>query len=121
MEKYGGPERRVCSRVTANFVVSYRVKSLTGNCDLSQTKNISQSGLLLTTNKKFPTGAQLTMVIRFPFVTQKIEVTGEVIDSKEIVRDLIYETRIRFVDLPEDFFKELGEFIKELMAKWLKK
>ena len=43
----------------------------------------------------------------------KIEVTGEVVDSKEVVRDLIYETRLKFIDLDEDFFRDLGEFIKE--------
>jgi hypothetical protein len=120
MEKYTGPERRKHPRVSGSFVVSYRLKEVPDNCDLSQTKNISQGGILLTTNREFERGTLLSMTLRFPFVSQKIEVTGEVVDSKEIVRDLIYETRIKFTDLPEDFFRELGEFIRERLEKWLK-
>jgi hypothetical protein len=120
MEKYTGTERRKFPRANANFVVSYRVKHQ-GSYDLSQTKNISQGGLLITTNKKFENGTQLAMTIRFPFVEQKIEITGEVVDSKEIVKGLIYETRLKFTDLPQEFFKELGIYIKELLEKWSKK
>jgi len=113
MEEYGGPEKRKHPRLEANFVVSYRIKEPMGSYDLSQTKNVSQGGILLTTNRIFDKGIQLVMNIRFPLVPHKIEVTGEVVDSKEIVRDLIYETRIKFLDLDEGFFKELGEFIKK--------
>jgi hypothetical protein len=121
MEKYKGPEKRKYPRVGVNFVVSYRLKENSHAYDLSQTKNVSQGGLLLTTNKKFDFGTLLAMTIRFPFIEQKIEIDGEVIDSKEIVKGLIYETRIRFLNLPEDFFNELGKFIKELIEKWSKK
>lgn len=120
MEKYTGSERRKFPRANANFVVSYRVLHQ-GAYDLSQTKNISQGGLLITTNKKFDNGVVLAMTIRFPFVEQKIEITGQVVDSKEIVKGLIYETRLKFTDLPEEFFKELGIYIKELLQKWSKK
>ncbi len=121
MDKYKGEERRKFPRANANFVVSYRLKEHPGTYDLSQTKNVSQGGMLITTNKKFDNGIQLAMTIRFPFVNQKIEVTAEVIDSKEIVKGLIYETRLKFVDLPDGFFKELGDFIKELLERWSKK
>lgn len=121
MEKYNGPEQRKYPRANANFVVSYRLKELPDNYDLSQSKNVSQGGMLLTTNKRFEKGTQLNMTIRFPFVEQRMEITGEVVDSKEIVRGLIYETRIIFVDLPSGFFQQLGDFIKELLDKWSKK
>lgn len=121
MEKYTGVEKRKYPRANANFVVSYRVKQYPGTYDLSQTKNISQGGLLITTNKKFENGTQLAMTIRLPFIEQKIEVTGEVVASKEIVKGLIYETRLRFIELPQDFFKELGIYVKELLEKWSKK
>ena len=113
MTEYEGSERRKYSRMEAHFVVSYRVKQIPDGYDLSQTKNVSQGGMLLTTNKMFDLGIYLSMVIRFPLVPQKIEVTGEVIESKEVVKDLIYETRIKFLDLDEDFFKKLGQFITE--------
>ncbi len=113
MEKYSGPEKRKHPRIEANFVVSYRIKEPGKGYDLSQTKNVSQGGMLLTTNRAFQKGTYLAMSIRFPLVPHKIEVTGEVVDSKEVVRDLIYETRIKFLDLDEDFFRDLGKFIEE--------
>jgi hypothetical protein len=113
MSNYGGPERRKFARLNANFVVSYRVKEIPDGYDLSQTKNVSQGGILLTTNRKFENSTHLAMSIRFPFIAKRIEVTGVVVDSKEIVRDLIYETRIQFLDLDTEFFQKLGEFVKE--------
>jgi hypothetical protein len=113
MVEYGGPERRKHPRMEANFVVSYRIREFRDGYDLTQTKNVSQGGMLLTTNKMFSPDTCLAMTIRFPFVTQKIEITGRVISSKEIVRDLIYETRLQFLDLDESFFRKLGAFIDE--------
>ncbi|HIE35942.1 MAG TPA: PilZ domain-containing protein [Candidatus Omnitrophica bacterium] len=118
MKKYNGPERRKHSRIDANFIVSYRIKQIPDNYDLTQTKNVSQGGILLTTNRKFEKGTQLMITIRFPFIPQRIEVTGEVVESEEIVKGLIYETRIRFLDLNEEFFKKLGSFIQERLNKW---
>ena len=112
MDKFVGNDRRNHPRLSANFVISYRLKQYKGGYDLSQTKNVSKGGILLTTNKKFEPGTHLAMTIRFPFVQQRIEVAGEVIDSKEVVRNLIYETRIRFLDLDENFLNDLAEFVK---------
>lgn len=113
MSEYSGPEKRKHPRLSANFVISYRIKEMVDGYDLSQSKNVSQGGILLTTNRLFSKGTFLAMTIRFPLIPQKIEVTGEVVHSREVVRDLIYETRIKFLDLDEDFFQKLGEFIRE--------
>ena len=113
MTKYDGQNRRKHQRMDVNFVVSYRIKETAHDFDLSQTKNVSPGGMLLTTNKQFQIGTHLAMILRFPLIPQKIEVTGIVIDSKEVVRNIIYETRIQFMDLDEEFFYKLGEFIKE--------
>jgi hypothetical protein len=94
-------------------MVSYRIKHIPKDYDLSQTKNVSQGGLVLTTNQKFIPGAQLDLTIKFPFVLQRVDVLGNVVDSKEIVKDMIYETRLSFVNLQPGFFEELGVFIKK--------
>ena len=114
---YKGSEKRVHPRLGANFVVSYRIKEVPDNYDLSQTKNVSQGGLLVTTNRKFDKGVFLAITIRFPFVPQRIEVTGQVIESKEVVRNLIYETRVCFLDMDMEMFKELGEFVKKKLKR----
>ena len=114
--KYDGQEKRRHTRMKVNFVVSYRTVKLPEGYDLTQTRNLSQGGMLLTTNKLFDKGICLAMIMRFPFVPQKIQITGEVVSSKEVVRGLIYETRIKFFDLDEGFFRELGAFIREKLA-----
>ncbi len=113
MDKYKGQDRRVHQRLNADFVVSYRIHKAPENYDLSQTKNVSAGGLMITTNRKFEKGTFLSITIRFPFIMQRIEVTGQVVGSREVVRNLIYETRVSFLDLNEDFLRKLGEFIEK--------
>jgi Tfp pilus assembly protein PilZ len=116
MTGYQGPERRKSPRMAVNFVVSYRIEDAADSFDLSQTKDLSQGGMLLTTNKPFEAGTRLLMILRFPLVPQKIEVTGIVVGSREVVRDIIYETRIQFLNIDQEFFNKLGEFIKEHLS-----
>ncbi len=117
MKEYNGPERRKYHRLNASFIVSYRVKEPPSDFDLSQTKDVSQGGLLLTTNKKFAQGTVLIMTIRFPFVAEKLKLDGQVVSSQEKVKNLIYETHIKFKDSDEAFLKRIGEFIKKEMKK----
>ncbi len=116
MEKSFGKERRRYPRLSANFVVSYKIKTIPNDYDFSQTKNVGQGGVLLTTNRKFAAGTQLALMVKFPFVPQRIEVLATVVDSKEIAKNVIYETRLSFADLNKKFFQELGEFIEERLG-----
>ena len=113
MIEYSGQERRKHLRANTNLVINYRIQELPDSYDLSQTKNISQGGILITTSQLFKKGVQLTMNLRIPLVPQRIKLSGEVIDSREIVRDLIYETRVKFLGLNKEFFRKFGDFIKE--------
>ena len=71
MKKYKGPERRTKPRLTANFVISYKIREDIDNADLTQSRNVSQGGMLLTTNRVFKKGTYLSMTIRFPFCKTK--------------------------------------------------
>lgn len=117
MEKYSGKEKRRFPRLSANFMVSYKVKQIPENYDLSQTKNVGQGGVLLTTNRKFDPGTQLALTIKFPFVPQRIEIEATVVDSKEVAKNMIYETRLAFIRLNKKFFEELGKFIEERLGE----
>lgn len=117
MEKYNGPEKRRHPRLNASFIVSYRIKDPSSDFDLSQTKDVSQGGFLFTTNKEFAQGTVLVMILRFPFVAEKIELHGQVVSSQEKVKNLIYETHIKFKDSDEAFLRRIGEFIKKKMKK----
>jgi len=111
MEEFKGQEKRGYPRADVNFVISYRIKEETDNFDLTQSKDVSQGGMLLTTNRAFSPGTSLVMTIRFPFLTKKIEILGEVVDSTVSVKNLIYNTRIKFFGLEELLARELEDFV----------
>lgn len=113
---YQGQERRKHSRISGKFVVSYRVKSEIDNYDISQTRNLSLGGILLTTNRNFPPGTLLSIDIRLPFFVDAIKITGRVEECKEIVKDLIYDTRVVFVEVDSKF----KDIINDTVGYYLK-
>jgi hypothetical protein len=117
VKKYSGEDKRRFPRLSASFVVSYRVKHIPDNYDLSQTKNVGQGGVLLTTNQKFAPGTLLALTIKFPFVPQRIEIDATVVGSREMAKNMIYETRLSFIRLNKKFFEELGQFIEERLGE----
>ena len=98
---YSGPERRKYPRATSRFIVSYRIMDEVDNTDLTQTKNLSLGGMLLTTNRAFDTGTNLALEIRLPFDPHPIMLMGKVLESKEITKGLIYDTRVEFLAVDE--------------------
>ena len=111
MTEYKGPERRKHPRIYGNFVVSYKILDK-DKADLSQTRNISEGGMLLTTNRVFPKGTLLDMSIRLPFIDEKINVIGEVLESEEKVKGLIYETRIAFRQASSESQEAIGKSVE---------
>ena len=114
---YAGTERRKHPRVSARFIVSYRILDEVNDLDISQTKNFSLGGMLLTTNKKFGVGTRLALEIRLPFDPEPIMIIGKVLDSHEISKDLIYDTRLTFLAIDERH----KNVIKETVDYYLKK
>jgi len=96
MSTYSGRERRRYPRINKNFVVSYRIYGDPNNIDISQTKNVSEGGMLLTTNRAFDRGTVLAIEIRLPLFPEPIRLLGKILQSKMIARNLIYETRLSF-------------------------
>ncbi len=94
---FEGIEKRRLPRVKGHFIVSYRIMEEADNVDITQTKNISLGGMLLTTNRFFHPGTSLAVEIRLPFETHPIMLIGKVIESSEISKDLIYDTRLEFI------------------------
>ncbi len=95
--KYSGPERRRHPRISARFIVSYRILEEANNVDVSQTKNVSLGGMLLTTNRKFDSGTTLALEIRLPFDPNPIMLIARVLESHQVIKDLIYDTRLQFL------------------------
>ncbi len=114
---YAGKERRLSSRIDVSFVVSYRPLDENEAADLSQTRNFSQGGMLLTTNTAFKKGTFLKMFIRLPLITDKIYLLGKVLESKQVVKNLIYETRIVFQNLEDEVNRVLKDTVNSFMGE----
>lgn len=69
--------------------------------DITQTKNVSLGGLLLTTNRQFKKGTSLALEIRWPFDSSPITLIGVVVESSEITKNLIYDTRLFVLDVDD--------------------
>jgi hypothetical protein len=72
------------------------------NVDITQTKNLCLGGMLLTTNRRFEQGTTLAVEIRLPFERNPIMLMGKVVESIEITKDLIYDTRLQFMAVDEN-------------------
>ncbi|MDD2927273.1 MAG: PilZ domain-containing protein [Candidatus Omnitrophica bacterium] len=114
---YAGPERRSHPRVMGRFIVSYRIMNEIDSMDISQTKNISMGGMLLTTNRNFEPGVNLALEIRLPFDPHPIMLIGKVLESREIMQDMIYDTRIEFLAVDEKHKKIIGETVGYYVKK----
>lgn len=119
-EKKNRPERRKHKRLNANFVVNYRVAGFSSELysspfEFSKTTDVSQGGLLLTTDKKFDKDTHLTMVIELPFCPDGIEITGKVVNSEK--KGNAYKTHVMFKDSDEAFLKKIGDFVRSELNK----
>ncbi|MCX5706164.1 MAG: PilZ domain-containing protein [Candidatus Omnitrophica bacterium] len=114
---YSGVERRKHPRVAGRFIVSYRIMDEINNIDITQTKNISMGGMLLTTNKLFNPGTNLALEIRLPFDPHPIMLIGRVVESREIMKNMIYDTRLEFIAVDERHRKVIGETVAYYLKK----
>jgi hypothetical protein len=112
MKKYEGPEKRKYKRLEANYVISYCIEGISGNYNVSQMKNVGRGGAVFTTNREFAKGAGLIIIVRFPFLPQKVKIKAKIVSSEEISSNL-YNTRVKFSKDDVDFLRQLGEFIKK--------
>ncbi|MFC1704418.1 PilZ domain-containing protein [Candidatus Omnitrophota bacterium] len=110
-------ERREYKRLKRQFIVSFRPYGKKTAFDVSQLKDISAGGVRFMTAKPFKKDTTLIMEIRTPISVVKLKVSGKVIASKEVVKGLIYDTRVRFVNLDDD----TAEIIKQTVDYFSKK
>ncbi|MFA5100363.1 MAG: PilZ domain-containing protein [Candidatus Omnitrophota bacterium] len=114
---YQGAERRKSDRIRANFIVSYRILDEINNMDITQTKNMGLGGMLLTTARSFDKGTNLAIEIRLPFERSPIMLIGKVIESAEITKDLIYDTRLEFMAIDENHRSIISKTVTYYMGK----
>ena len=115
--EYAGPEKRKYPRANGRFIVSYRVIPNNSNADITQTRNLSLGGMLLTTNCRFAVGTNLALEIRLPFDPDAIMIIANVLESKEITKGVIYDTRLIFLAVDEKHRKVIGETVGYYLKK----
>lgn len=114
---YSGIERRKHPRISGRFIVSYRIVEDADKADISQTKNLSLGGMLLTTNKQLDSGTKLALEIRLPFDPNPIMLIAKVLESREITKNLIYDTRLMFLAVDERHRKVITETVDYYLKK----
>lgn len=114
---YTGHERRKHPRINNRFVVSYRLLEKQDHVEVSQTKNLSCGGILLTTNRKFEPGTHLALEIRLPFDPNPIGIIAQVLESHEVTRDLIYDTRLEFLKIDKRHHKVIADTVNYYLQK----
>ncbi|RJP28699.1 MAG: PilZ domain-containing protein [Candidatus Omnitrophota bacterium] len=115
--EFKGPEKRKTPRIAGRFIVSYRILEENNNVDISQTKNLSMGGMLLTTNRHFDVGTNIALEIRLPFDPNPIMLIAKVMESREITKDLIYDTRLAFLAVDERHRKIINETVDYYIKK----
>ncbi|MBU1887649.1 MAG: PilZ domain-containing protein [Candidatus Omnitrophica bacterium] len=114
-------ERRKFVRIDANFMISYSdITTAETKSDLTQTKNISMGGILFTTDRKFQPDTILKVKIRLPGSPDYLHAKVKVIDSRQRIRGVMYDTRVKFVgikDEDKDAIKRVVEYSTQNKSK----
>ena len=111
-------ERRRFVRIDKTYIISYRdasAKELKN--EITQTKNISTGGLLLTTDKQISPETVLIVKLRLPGASDYIDIKVKVMDSKQRVNTIFYETRVKFVGIREEDRDAIRKIIETIKGK----
>jgi c-di-GMP-binding flagellar brake protein YcgR len=111
------PERRQYQRIKKHFILTYFDKADPDvRFSASQLKNISLGGLCLITDQSFPIGTSLGIELKTPFLSELTHLEGTVLASHERVKDIIYETRLEFLQLSPQ-----AEFVLNKIIQYFEK
>jgi c-di-GMP-binding flagellar brake protein YcgR len=113
-----GEERRKYERLKRPFIISYQVEAdSSASYDVTQIKDISLGGMRFVTCKAYAPETLLSIELRTPFKEERIKLKGHVIESKETALNLIYDTRVKFLELDEDTKGVLSKTINLFLKK----
>lgn len=111
-----GTEKRKYPRVNCRFTVAYHTLEDAAT-DLTQLKNMSIGGVLLTTSKPFEKGKKLILKIRLPSQPTPVVLSGQVIESRQMSKGLIYETRLQFQEIDSPSEQAINKTLDTLLNK----
>ena len=111
-------ERRQYVRIKKNFILSYYLKNSSSiKYDITQLKNIGHGGMCFITAQQYPPSTLLVIELRTPYFADITHFEGVVLESHEKLKNIIYETRLKFENLSHQGDFLLGKleefFMKE--------
>ncbi len=90
-------DRRKNVRIYRNFMLSCRMQ---GSSDVSyemcQVHNIGRGGVSFSSTTSFPKGSTISIELKTPFLNDKIDLGGVVVECREKIRNLIYSVHVQF-------------------------
>ena len=118
MSDYSHPEKRKHPRIDEHFILTYfDLNDPMVRHNSSQLKNISVGGMCLVTSKPFSVGTRLGIELKTPILSEFIHLKGTVLESRDKIKGIIYETRVQFdenLPLPsQTVLKKLIEHFKQ--------
>jgi len=105
-------ERRRFKRISGTYVVSYApIKGEEIKFDISQTRNLSEGGLLFIADRKFEKETILKIKLRLPEFSDYVIVKARVVGSGQTAKGLMHEIRVQFVEIDQ----KIKDAIKRLV------
>jgi hypothetical protein len=94
------PERRQHARIRKHYIVRvYQKENPALKQEACQIENISRGGLCFSSTAPFLVGTQIALELRTPYVAEKVYIEGLVLESKEKIKGVVYQNRIKFTEL----------------------
>ncbi len=117
-DRRANKNRRQETRITKHFLLTY-YDLLDPNVRYaaSQLKNISLGGMLLITDRQMKLGTVLGIEVKTPFFLELTHFEGEVLESVERIKNIIYETRVKFYKLSPQAEFVLSKIIQHYVNK----
>ena len=112
-------DKRRSARADGHFITAYgRINNDTlVDRDVTQAKNISEGGMLITTSRPFEPSTNLSLKINLPTVAEPVQMTGTVIESRQLHQNLIYLTRLEFSGIDEQKRKAIQQTVEYYSRK----
>ena len=92
-----GMERRQFFRVKKHYIIRFFQKDNPSlKYDASQIENISKGGMCFSSILPFAVGDLLAFELRTPYVSEKVYLEGRILESREVIKGVVYQNRVKF-------------------------
>ena len=106
-------ERRRHPRIRKHFILTYYSQERpTDKHDMSQLKDISMGGVCFMTSQRYEPSTKLILELKTPYLAETTRMEGTVVDSREKLADILYETRLKFAELSPQAKVVLEKIVK---------